>query len=114
MKKIIVLLFLVMISISMITDNGWAFTCGTDLISPGDTRSKTLLTCGEPTAKESVCLEHHRETGICINRGEAWKYNCGENDLFYSLIFSEGGSLVRVDTEGRGMGKSDCGGKLSR
>lgn len=112
MKKMIILLFF-MISITVMTGRGWAFTCGADLITLGDSKTKTLLTCGEPTSKESVCLEHHRETGVCINRGEAWKYNCGENDLFYSLVFNEGGQLVREETEGRGMGRSDCTGKRS-
>ncbi|PKN19714.1 MAG: hypothetical protein CVU71_04900 [Deltaproteobacteria bacterium HGW-Deltaproteobacteria-6] len=114
MKKHIIFLFCVMASMLMITDSGWAFSCGTGLITLGDSKTKLLFTCGAPTSKESICLERHRETGLCINRGQAWKYNCGDNDFFYSLVFDESGNLIKEETEGRGMGKSDCGGKLSR
>lgn len=111
MKKLTVPLFLVIMSLLIMTDSGWAFTCGTNLITLGDSKTKLLLTCGEPTSKESMCLERHRETGACINRGQAWKYNCGDNDFFYSLVFDEDGTLIKEGTEGRGMGRSNCGGK---
>ena len=93
---------------------GWSFRCGVDLITRSDTKIKTSMTCEKPTSKEQKCLEWHRETGICINKGEAWYYNCGDNDFIYVLTFSGDGTLISEDTAGRGMGLSDCRGKLAR
>jgi hypothetical protein len=114
MKKCAVILFIAVIGIFIITGNSWAFRCGTDLITTGDTKIKTSMTCGKPTSKEQRCLEHHPETGVCIDHGEVWYYNCGGSDFIYALTFSESGRLIKENTEGRGEGKSDCGGKLSR
>jgi len=96
------------------SSNSWAFRCGVELISKGDNKIKTSLTCGEPTSKEQRCLAWHRETGICVNHGEAWYYNCGDQDFIYVLVFSEGGELMHEETSGRGMGFSQCRGKLAR
>jgi hypothetical protein len=114
MKKIILYLFSIFVGVFVFAGNGWSFRCGADLISTGDTKIKTSMTCGNPTSKEQKCLERHRETGICINKGEAWYYNCGDSDFIYVLTFNEGGALISETTAGRGMGLSDCRGKLAR
>ena len=108
MKKLTLYLFSVFVGVFIFSGNGWAFRCGTNLITMGDTKIKTSLTCGEPTSKDQRCLQHHPETGICINRGEAWYYNCGDLDFIYVLVFSDGGTLISEDTVGRGTGSSSC------
>ncbi|OPY86704.1 MAG: hypothetical protein A4E71_01397 [Smithella sp. PtaU1.Bin162] len=114
MKKIILLLFTIGAAIFVIADSGWAFRCGNDLVTTGYNKVQVLSICGEPTNKEQSCLEHHRETGVCINKGEIWHYNCGDGDFFYALTFGENGILIKENTEGRGMGLSQCRGKLSK
>lgn len=68
MKKIILLLFTIGAAIFVIADSGWAFRCGNDLVTTGYNKVQVLSICGEPTNKEQSCLEHHRETGVCIIR----------------------------------------------
>lgn len=114
MKKAIIFLFFLLTGVFILSNNGWSFRCGNDLITTGDTRVKTSYTCGQPTSKEQRCLKRHVETGICLNKGEAWYYNCGENDFIYVLVFNEDGTLEKEDTAGRGYGSSDCRGRLSR
>ena len=101
--------------------NVWAFRCGSGMVSTGDSKTKVLVTCGNPTSKEKSC-ENSREfpsrtksgkikkTRKCGRKVDVWHYNCGDNDFIYKLIF-ENGVLKKEDTEGRGKGKSDCRGK---
>jgi hypothetical protein len=117
-----------------------AFRCGDGFVSVGDSKTKVLLECGNPTSKEKVGVkkdvgekttdnkrikhkkkdkEYSKESRATI-RGEyqkvsrktveKWYYNCGDNDFIYVLTF-EGGKLKREDTEGYGKGKSDCKGR---
>ena len=111
MKKGVIFLFVVITGTFIIAGNGWPFRCGTGLVRSGYTKIQVLLTCGEPTSKEQICIEQHPDTGICINKGELWYYNCGDNDFFYALTFDENGILRKENTAGRGIGMSDCRGK---
>lgn len=114
MKKVLFFLFAVSAAIFIMASDGWTFRCGLELVTTGNKKFHVLTACGEPTYKEKICIEHHRETGVCVNSGEAWYYNCGDSDFLYSLTFNEDGTLIKEDTAGRGKGMSDCGGRLSR
>jgi hypothetical protein len=103
------------------SDNGFAFRCGTGLVSSGDTKMQVSVTCGKPTSKETACEGRQTSTRIdkngkiikskkCVNKVDNWYYNCGDNDYIYALTF-EDGILKKESTEGKGNGKSDCRGK---
>jgi len=114
--------FAAIIFLSFSTGNGWAFRCGSDLVSEGDSKRQLLAACGQPMSKEKECADRQTETKInkktgkikraskCGEKVEVWYYNCGDNDFIYKLIF-EDGKITNITTEGRGRGKSDCRGK---
>ena len=123
MKVNMTIIFLAAILfLSFSTGNVWAFRCGSGLVSEGDSKTQLLATCGKPMSKEKDCLDRQTETKInkktgkikraskCGEKVEVWRYNCGENDFIYKLIF-EDGKIININTEGRGRGKSECGGK---
>lgn len=114
MKKIMFYLCFALAGVFVFFSVGWSFRCGNELASTGDSKIKILGSCGAPTSKEQKCLERHRETGRCINNGETWYYNCGDNDFIYILVFDEQGILISEKDAGRGFGLSDCRGKLFR
>ncbi len=100
---------------------GFAFRCGADLVTSGDTRIQVLTTCGKPTSKEKSCEGRSTTARVdkdgkvikskkCSTPVEIWYYNCGSNDYIYALTF-ENGILKRESTEGQGKGKSDCRGR---
>jgi len=86
---------------------GFAFRCGTGLVTTGDTKVQVSATCGNPISKDIICPS---KTYRCPNLLEIWYYNCGDNDYIYALTF-EDGKLIKETTEGSGKGKSDCLGK---
>lgn len=101
--------------------NGFAFRCGSGLVTTGDKKVQVTVTCGEPTSKEKVCedpqstIRRNKDGKIikskkCANKVDVWYYNCGDNDYIYALTF-DGNKLVKESTEGKGSGKSDCLGK---
>lgn len=101
--------------------DGFAFRCGSDLVTSGDTKMQVSTTCGKPTSKETTCEGRHFTTGIdkngkvkkskkCENKVEIWYYNCGDSDYIYALTF-ENGVLKKESTEGKGKGKSACLGR---
>jgi len=87
--------------------DGFAFRCGTGLVTCGDTKVQVSETCGNPTSREMICP---KKTHACPSILEIWYYNCGVNDYIYALTF-EDGKLIKEATEGSGKGKSDCLGK---
>lgn len=113
MKKHLIIL-LSFVFVVFITGNGFAFRCGSELISIGETKIHTIKICGQPTLKEKTCLERNTLTGICINEGEAWYYDCGESDFIYVLNFGENSRLISVQTGGQGSGVSICNGRALR
>lgn len=100
---------------------GFAFRCGTGLVTTGDTKMQVSVTCGKPTSKEKVC-EGRKTTASftkdgkvkkykkCATKVDIWYYNCGDDDYIYALTF-ENGKLTKESNEGRGKGKSHCMGK---
>lgn len=121
MKKHLMILSLVFTFLFLTAIHGWAFRCGTGLVSTGDSKTKVQLTCGNPTSKEKACENSQeyttrsktgkiKQTKKCGKKLDVWYYNCGDNDFIYKLTF-ENGILKKEDTEGRGHGKSDCQGR---
>ena len=121
MKISLISICMVMAGSFFIAGNCWAFRCGADLVSRGDSKTKVQVTCGKPTSKETSCENRQEYTATdksgkikkfkkCGKKLEVWHYNCGDNDFIYKLTF-ENGVLKSENTEGRGKGKSDCLGK---
>ena len=99
----------------------FAFRCGSGLISTGDSKTRVLVTCGQPTSKSTSCTNPQesttttkkgkiKKTKKCGTKADVWHYNCGNDDFIYVLTF-ENGKLTNETTDGRGKGKSDCLGK---
>lgn len=106
--RMIKILLVGLVLVFMLGANAFAFRCGNDLATSGDTRMKVLSTCGKPTHKEKSC--EGRTSKKCANPVEIWYYNCGDHDYIYALTF-ENGILKKESTQGQGKGKSDCRGK---
>lgn len=103
------------------SSNGFAFRCGSGLVTSGDTKMQVSITCGKPTSKEKTCEGRPTTARVdkdgkvikskkCANKVDIWYYNCGDHDYIYALTF-ENGILKKESTEGQGKGKSDCRGK---
>ena len=106
--KIIFVIVVIVVMVLFFSVNGFAFRCGSELVTSGDTRMQVLTTCGKPTSKEKSC--EGRKSKKCANQAEIWYYNCGDHDYIYALTF-ENGILKKESTQGQGKGKSDCRGK---
>lgn len=76
--------------------------CGTKLVSPGDSKAKVLIRCGEPMFKEVVgeTTVHRKFFGFTIKSStvivEKWTYNLGYGKFLRILTF-EGDRLVRIE-----------------
>lgn len=104
MKKNSIIIFIAAFSILFLfTTSGFAFRCGNDMVSEGDSKTRVQLTCGKPTGKIKQSRKYRKNI-------EVWHYNCGKDDFIYKLTF-ENGTLINETTEGRGKGKSECRGK---
>jgi len=123
-----VVIFLVVSFLCLFTVfDGHAFRCGDEIISTGDSKAKVLTRCGQPALKEKTGMKKakrtkaerqaaqdkrdaYRQEGSTARNLEKWTYNCGDGDFLYVLTF-EGGKVSRVDTDGRGKGRSECRGR---
>lgn len=110
------MLFIGLILIGLCSADGFAFRCGNDLVTTGDTKTQVRIACGKPTSAEKICEEGQSATSVnrkgktvkkCGAKVDVWYYNCGDNDYIYALTF-ENGKLKKEDPVGRGKGKSDC------
>ncbi len=119
--RIIKTSFLALFILCFTVSNTFAFRCGSDLVSNGDTKAKVKITCGKPTSTEKSCEGRQAATHTdkkgktvkskkCASKVDIWYYNCGDNDFIYALTF-ENGKLSKEDNIGQGKGKSDCLGK---
>ena len=119
--KIIKFILVSFVILFFFSTNGFAFRCGSGLVTSGDTKMQVSITCGKPTSKEKACEGRQTTAGVdkdgkikkskkCANKLDIWYYNCGDNDYIYALTF-ENGILKKESTEGKGKGKSDCLGK---
>lgn len=120
-QNIMLIFFATWIFLFLSAVNSWAFRCGNNLVSEGDSKTQVQVACGKPTFKESSCENRQSHTSTtksgtikknrkCGRKVEVWHYNCGENDFIYKLTF-ENGILRNEDSEGRGKGSSDCRGR---
>ena len=119
--KIIKIASLCFIILCFFAAECFAFRCGSGLVSSGDSKTRVLVTCGQPTSKATSCTNSQestttnkkgkiKKTKKCGTKADVWHYNCGNDDFIYALTF-ENGKLTNETTEGRGKGKSDCRGK---
>jgi hypothetical protein len=94
----------------------FAFTCGSKIVSEGDTRDQVLAKCGEPADIVTLGSVFHRPVIWTSGRPyyvgsnfieipvENWIYNLGPNKLMRRLRF-EGGVVVDIETLGYGYNK---------
>ena len=101
MRLLIACLMSCMLLLFFCVSRSYAFYCGNELVSKGDTTAEVFLKCGEPFWKERH-LEKERSGGrkvyIVI---EDWIYNFGPSKWLYFLRF-ENGELIEIDTRGYG------------
>jgi hypothetical protein len=97
----------IMMAIALTSGDAFAFRCGDEMISTGDSRAGVLMKCGKPNHTDKFSAKKSKRGGQGI---EKWYYNCGNGDFVYVLTF-ENGVLKNEETEGRGTGKSNCLGK---
>jgi hypothetical protein len=98
MKNIIFILLIIFFAI-----DAYAFRCGQEIVSKGDTAYEVLLKCGQPQRKEYI---HFNANGI-MKYAAKWYYNCGENDFVYFLIIIDN-KVFKEENSIRGKGKSQC------
>ena len=119
--KVIKIIVVSLVILFFFSVNGFAFRCGSGLVTSGDTKMQVSIACGKPTSKETTCEGRQTTASAdkdgkikkykkCANKVDIWYYNCGDNDYIYALTF-ENGILKKESTEGQGKGKSDCRGK---
>jgi hypothetical protein len=68
------------------------------LIAVGNSMSKVVAKCGEPTSREDVTETECSSHGHCwtVKTGERWLYRFGLYDLSKILFFA-GGRLAKID-----------------
>jgi len=122
MKKCL-FVFMLLVIATLITADGYAFRCNGDIISQGDSTSSVYSKCGKPRWQETVQMtkggtfggqvDHRGSFGgqysEIIETVEKWYYNCGQFDFVYVLT-TKAGQVIKIDTERRGTGKSQCEG----
>jgi len=93
-----------------------AFSCGTKLVSEGDSRAEVLAKCGEPA--DVVAQKSVFRRPVIWNYGrpyfigqdyieipvESWIYNLGPNKLMRRVRF-EDGIVTEIETLGYGYNK---------
>ena len=104
--KHILYAFLAMCLIIGITDDGYAFRCGSEVVGTGDSVATLQARCGRPGSKD-YATEKFRERWESV---EKWYYNCGGKDFIYMLTIVHS-KIVAEDSVGRGSGPSECAGK---
>lgn len=114
--------FLIFLSLSLLSDQAFAFRCGSKLVRDGIHEQKVLQICGEPVSVRHLGyairpydFSSRRQTlpGLSVNRYPyhrnfseevlitEYVYNFGPRKLMRRLVF-EGGILVTIETLGYG------------
>lgn len=96
------------------SSSAWAFRCGTDLVTKGDSRYEVLSKCGSPFLKEQwqelKTLErskhHHSRIVTQAITIEEWAYNLGSAKFIQYLRFVDG-RLVKVESGRRGFSNTN-------
>jgi hypothetical protein len=81
----------------------YAFRCGNEIVSCGDTAASAQAKCGRPF---QIGSGYENIEGT-IQYVEKLFYNYGENDFIY-LISIYNGIIIKIDTVERGSGKGQC------
>ncbi len=98
------------------TQNAFAFRCGNNLVTTGDSKISVTKNCGKPdwVDRWSVEVIDFPDTGIehrVIRINERWVYNPGPTQ-FIRIINFDGSSVSSIETGGRGFnltpGKGRC------
>ena len=103
MKYFLFLFLATCFIIISITDDSYAFRCGSEIVGRWDSAASVEVKCGYPFRKEFV----HEKINGRLEYVEKWFYNCGENDFVYSVTILNS-IVVFVDSVARGKGKSGC------
>ncbi len=91
----------------LVSQTSYAFRCGSDLITEGDSKISVLKKCGDPSwidrwLEEIVDLPdtnfEHRITRI----NERWVYNPGPTQFLRIITFKDS-KVLSIDTGGRGF-----------
>ena len=114
-------LLAVIVLVGLVPAQAMAMRCGTHIITKGDSQTKVLRYCGEPTQARSRYItrgggrsdfevRHRLQTDDSIARGsryhyfvseeilvEEWVFNLGPNRLMRQITF-ENGFVVEVET----------------
>ena len=119
---------MVSIMSTVMTIDCYAFRCGDEIVSRGDSAASVYQKCGRPGYQEAVQANtqgtykgqgYHYGGGYSEHQGtyqsttektEKWYYNCGANDYIYVLTIT-GGEVKAVESERRGSGRSECTGR---
>ena len=86
-------------------DCAFAFRCGNETISNGDSTELVLARCGRPQNKR-FAVEKYQNRWESV---EKWYYNCGSDDFIYILTIIHD-VVSKEETAGRGSGVSRCQG----
>lgn len=106
MKQIIFIVLATCLLFTGMTDDAYAFRCGNELVTTGDSSAILYERCGRPGSKDYAVVKFR-------NRWESvekWYYNCGDNDFIYMLTILHD-KVVSEDSLGRGSGRSQCRGR---
>lgn len=97
--------FLIATLLFAASDCAFAFRCGSEMISAGDSVEVLLSKCGRPQNKR-FATEKYRNRWESV---EKWYYNCGSDDFIYILTIIHD-VVSKEETAGRGSGVSRCQG----
>jgi len=86
-------------------DCAFAFRCGSNMISTGDSTEFVLTRCGRPQNKRFATAKFQNQWESV----EKWYYNCGSKDFIYILNIVHD-VVHSEETAGRGTGESRCQG----
>ena len=116
MKKCF-LVSLLFVAIILMSVDCYAFRCGNDIVSKGDSSAAVTSKCGKPDWQETIKTETKGtysgggskvgKYSEVTEKVEKWYYNCGQFDFIYVLTI-KAGQLVKIETAGRGSGESRC------
>lgn len=95
-----------LLGIFLISTNCYAFRCGDNLVSTGDSVISLSARCGRPSGKSATV----QRFGNTWERVEKWFYNCGKDDFIYVLTI-KGDRIISDDSLERGAGASQCKGR---
>jgi hypothetical protein len=102
MRHLRVVILLFFLSLTVDATYADSMKCGTRLVSPGDSKVKVLLRCGDPFFREIVGERTIRSRYLGVfSRSqtvliEKWTYNLGSTRFLRTLTF-EGDKLVNIE-----------------